>query len=53
MHISNYTPITLLNCDYESISKVISNRIRGLLTKLNTYDQIGFMRSQNIGDNIR
>ena len=39
MYISNYRPITLLNCDYKIISKVINNRIYGLLPKLVNYNQ--------------
>ena len=53
MYISNYTSITLLNCDYKIISKVINNRIYGLLPKLVSYNQSGFIRGRNIGDNIR
>ena len=53
MYISNYRPITLLNCDYKIISKVINNRIYGLLPKLVNYNQSGFIRGRNIGDNIR
>ena len=53
MYISNYRPITLLNCDYKIISKVINNRIYGLLSKLVNYNQGGFIRGRNIGDNIR
>ena len=53
MYISNYRPITFLNCDFEIISKVINNRICGLLSKLVNYSQNGFIRGRNIGDNIR
>ena len=53
MYISNYRPITLLNCDYKIISKVINNRIYGLLPKLVNYNQSGFIRGRNIGDNTR
>ena len=54
MYISNYRPITLLNCDYKIISKAINNRIYGLLLpKLVNYNQSGFIRGRNIGDNIR
>ena len=53
MYISNYRPIALLNCDYKIISKVINNRIYGLLPKLVNYNQSGFIRGRNtnIGDN--
>ena len=46
MYISNYRPITLLNCDYKIISKVINNRIYGLLPKLVNYNQSGFNRKK-------
>ena len=53
MYNSIYRPITLLNCDYKIISKLINNRIYGLLPKLVNYNQSGFTRGRNIGDNIR
>ena len=53
MHISNYRPVTLLNCDYKIISKVINNRIYGLLPKLVKYNQSGFISGRNINNNIR
>ena len=49
----NYRPITLLNCDYKILSKVINNRLYPLLTKLIRDDQNGFIKDRNIGDNIR
>ena len=54
MYISTYRLITLLNCKYKIISKVINNRIYGLLTKLvNNFNQRGFISGRNIGDNVR
>ena len=49
----NYRPITLLNCDYKILSKVINNRLYPLLTKLTKDDQNGFIKSGNVADNIR
>ena len=49
----DYRPITLLNCDYKILSKVINNRLYPLLTKLVRDDQNGFIKGRNVGDNIR
>ena len=49
----NCQPITLLNCDYKILFKVINNRLYPLLTKLIRDDQNGFIKDRNIGDNIR
>ena len=49
----NYRPITLLNCDYKIIAKVINNRLWPLLPSLVSQDQSGFTKGRNIGDNIR
>ena len=53
MHISSYRLKALLNCDHKIISQVINNRIYDLLPKLIGYNQNGFIRGRNIGDNIR
>ena len=50
---SNYRPITLLNCDYKIISKVINSRISPILPALVNNDQAGFIKRRHIGDNIR
>ena len=50
---SNYRPITLLNCDYKIISKVIINRIDPFLNDLIEKEQNGFVKARNIEDNIR
>ena len=49
----NYRPITLLNCDYKMLSKVINNMQYPLLTKLIGDDQNGFIKDRNVADNIR
>ena len=50
---ANYRPITLLNCDYKIISKVVNNRISPFLSSLVKNDQTGFIKGRHIGDNIR
>ena len=50
---SNYRPITLLNCNYKIISKVMTNRMHPFLNDLIKKEQNGFMKARNIGDNIR
>ena len=50
---SNYRPITLLNSDYKTISKVNNNRLYPFLPWLIKNDQNGFIKHRNIGDNIR
>ena len=49
---SNYRKITLLNCDYKIISKVLTNRIDPFLSDLIEKEQNGFMNARNIRDNI-
>ena len=41
---ATYTPITLLNCDYKIISKVIVHRISPFLSSLVKNDQTGFIK---------
>ena len=49
----NYRPITLLNCDYKILSKVINNRPTSVLHSLIGHEQIGFIKGRYIGHNIR
>ena len=51
--IKNWRPITLLNCDYKIISKVISHRIQTVLESIIDPDQAGFIKNRNISQNIR
>ena len=50
---SSYRPITLLNCGYKLISKLVNNRIKRFLKTLTNSDQSGFVKGRYIGDNIR
>ena len=42
----------MLNCDYKTISKVITNRIDLFLNEIIEKQQIAFMKARNIGDNL-
>ena len=47
--ITNYRPISLLNCVYKIASGTIANRIKGTLQKLIHKDQTGFIAGRYIG----
>ena len=49
----NHRPITLLNCNYKILSKVIDHRLYPLLIKLIKDDQNGFIKGRNVANNIR
>ena len=49
----NYRPITLLNCDYKIIFKVINNRLKYLLQHLVSNEQNGFIKTRYIENNAR
>ena len=51
--IKNWRPISLLNCDYKLLTKILSRRIQPLLPKLLHPDQVGFVPNRFIGENIR
>ena len=51
--LKNWRPITLLCCDYKLISKVISDRIKSVLTSLIHENQTGFVPGRHISTNIR
>ena len=51
--ITNYRPISLLNCVYKIGSGAIANRIKSILNKLIYKDQTGFISGRYLGENIR
>ena len=51
--LTNYRPISLLNCVYKIASSSIANRIKSILTKLVNEDQTGFISGRYLGENTR
>ena len=51
--IANMRPITLLNCDYKLIEKVLANRLKPVLKTLVNQDQKGYLQDRRISANIR
>ena len=49
----NWTPLTLLDCDYKIATKAIANRLKTHLHKLINNDQTDFLKGRFIGENIR
>ena len=52
-YIKNLRPITLLNCDYKVIEKMIATRLDPILQHLIHPDQTGFLPNRRIATNIR
>ena len=51
--LKNLRPITLLNCDYKIIEKVLARRMDPTLQYLIHPDQTGFLPNRSIASNIR
>lgn len=49
----NWRPISLIDFDYTIVTKVLANRVIGILPKLIDSDQTGYMKNRFIGENIR
>jgi len=51
--LENLRPISLLNVDYEILTKVIARRIEKVLATLINPDQTGYVKGRYIGENVR
>ena len=51
--ITYYRPICLLNTEYKIAPASIANRIKTVIDKLISRDQLGFISGRYIGDNTR
>ena len=51
--ISNYRPISLLNCDYKIITNVLTKRLEKHLAKIIHEDQAAFLKGRYMGEVIR
>lgn len=49
--LSNWRPLSLINCDAKLFTKVLANRLNGILPRLLTPYQTGFVRGRAIADN--
>ena len=52
-HLKNLCPLTLLNCDYKIVDKMVAKRIQPALQQIIHQDQQGFMTGRRISTNIR
>ena len=51
--IRNYRPITLLNCDYKILTRILNTRILKVLRTAAAVDNTGFVPGRSILDNTR
>ena len=47
-NIRNWRPLTLLNCEYKIIAKILAERLKIVLPKLIHPDQKGFVKGRHI-----
>ena len=52
-YLKNLRPITLLNCDYKIVEKMVANRMTPSLCEIIHTDQTGFLPGRRIAANIR
>jgi len=53
LYIKNWRPIALLNTDYKLLAKILSTRLKNVISKIINPDQTGYITGRYIGENIR
>ena len=51
--LKNWRPLTLLNTDYKTLTKLLASRLQRVLPSLISRDQSGYLKGRYIGENIR
>ena len=51
--LNNWRPITLTNTDFKILAKVLAERLSGVISRLDSEDQVGYIRGRNIATVIR
>ena len=50
--MSDFRPISLINCSFKILSKVLSNRLKGVMHKIVSKSQSGFIKGRQISETI-
>lgn len=53
LHCDSYRPISLLNCDYKILAKVLSRRLEDVLPSIISSDQTGYVKQRPLFFNIQ
>ena len=51
--LANWRPITLTNSDYKILAKVLAQRLGGVIQKLVSLDQVGYISGRNVSTVLR
>ena len=52
LSISQWRPLSLLNCDGKIYAKILANRINEVISNITSKEQYGFIKGKYIGENI-